>query len=155
MGKKTLVVGALVGAYFAIGCGGYIEASPDMTLGVAPSSINFTDTSNTVGTSTQRFVVSLVSSDGSPASGVVVYAHVDSFFVDTKINNQSVVSFPDCPNTDTCSCITNSNGRCTIRVSYLHGGGLEYRAPLVFYSGPLSEVVEITVRAQADQNQNP
>lgn len=148
MGKKALAT--LVGAALVLSCGGYIEASPDMTLGVAPSSINFTDTGTTVGTSTQRFVVSLVSSDGSPASGVVVYAHVDSYFL-----NVGYVWFPDCPNTDTCSCITNSNGRCSIRVSYLHGNRLEYRAPVIFYSGPLSEVVNITVKAQADQNQNP
>ncbi len=138
---KTLVV--TVSSIFMIVACGPVEATPDMTLSVTPSEISFTDTSQTVSTSTDSLVISVITGEGTPAVGVIVYASTDPFWI-----NNDLVWFPDCPNRNTCSCTTDSFGKCIIRVSYKHGGGLQYDADIVVYSGALSQVVTISVSAQ-------
>ncbi len=140
---KKLVTTIIVLASFILACGGSIEATSDMTLSVSPSSIDFTDASSTQSTSTVLFQVSVITSDGKPATDVKVYASIDAFWV-----NSGLVWFPDCPSANTCSCTIGDNGRCSIRVYYIHGAGVEYSVSILFFTGPLSEEVEINVSAQ-------
>lgn len=138
--KRFLV---LVLGGFMLGCGGDIEASSNMTLTVNPSSVTLTDTSPVLSTSTENFQASVLTSNGKPAIGVKVYASVDAFFV-----SNGLVWFPDCPGTNLCSCSVGSSGRCSIRVSYQHGGGLNYTVDVSFFSGPLFQKVTIEVKNQ-------
>ncbi len=128
---------------FLFGCGGSIEATSDMTLSVAPSSIDFKDASNTQSKSIENFQVSVLASDSKPAVDVKVYASLDSYWV-----NSNIVWFPDCQGNTTCSCVTDKSGRCTIRVAFVHGGGKIYNTDILFYSGPLSQTVTISVTTQ-------
>ena len=126
----------------AVSCGP-VEATSDMTLSVTPSSISFTDRSQNVSTSTEVLIVSVLTAEGDPASDIKVYASIDSFWV-----NSGLLWFTDCEGQTTCSCTTGDSGRCGIRVTYRHGGGLEYKANVVVYSGVLTETVTVEVKSQ-------
>ena len=135
-------IGAVCCLFLVLSCGP-VEATSDMTLTVTPSSITFTDTSATTSISTEPLIVSVTTAEGNPAVDVKIYASLDSFWV---VNN--LVWFPDCLNQTVCSCTTGESGKCSIRISYQHGGGLQYDANVLIYSGTQALTVTISVSAQ-------